>query len=98
MRKVLRLGFIAAFFLLALTQNCFSQTTVISGRVKADDGLPISGATVSQKNSKVATTTNPDGYFSIKVNSGATLIFTYVGYVPKETTASANMDISLTVN
>jgi TonB-dependent starch-binding outer membrane protein SusC len=97
MKKILRTGFIAVMLLLALKQNCFSQTTIITGRVNSEDGQPLSGVTVSQKNSKVATTTNADGYFSIKVNSGTILIFTSVSYSPKEIAASSNMEVSLSL-
>jgi TonB-dependent starch-binding outer membrane protein SusC len=95
MRKIIRLGFVAVICLLAFAQNSVSQTTVLSGRVKSEDGQPVQGVTVSQKNTKVATTTNAEGYFSIKVNSGAALVFTCIGFNAKEMPAAANMEIIL---
>jgi TonB-dependent starch-binding outer membrane protein SusC len=88
--------FIFTFLLFLLSVNCFSQTITISGRVKTDDGQPISEVTVKVKNSTVATTTNAEGYFSIKVNNGGMLVFSSVGYTSKEVPAFANMEVSLT--
>ncbi|WP_315821388.1 hypothetical protein [Paraflavitalea speifideaquila] len=44
------------------------------------------------------TTTNQDGYFSLKVSSGAIIIISNIGYESKELPAAANMDIVLTPN
>jgi TonB-dependent starch-binding outer membrane protein SusC len=95
MKRILRVSFIVVLCVLTLKQNCFSQTTVLKGRVKSQDGQPISGVTVSLKNTKVATTTNDQGYFSIKVNNGVKLIFSCIGFTSKELEASANMEITL---
>lgn len=94
MRSINKIFFFSVLILLGLTQNIFAQTT-ISGRVKATDGSPMSGVTVTQKNTKIATTTNQDGYFTLKVNIGSALVFSYVGYTSKEAIASANMEITL---
>lgn len=96
MRIKIKSGFISAVLLFLFSQICVSQTVTISGRVKADDGQPLSGVTVSQKNSKAAAITNADGYFSTKVSSGSVLIFSSVGYASQEIAASAGMEISLT--
>jgi TonB-dependent starch-binding outer membrane protein SusC len=96
MIKVLKLS-LPAVLMLVFAQNCFSQATAISGRVKSDDGQAIQGVTVSQKNGKAATSTNEQGYFSIKVNSGAVLVFSYVGYSTREITAASNMEVVLSL-
>jgi TonB-dependent starch-binding outer membrane protein SusC len=92
---MIKSGFISAIFLLFLSVHCLAQTSTISGRVKSDQGQPMSGVTVSQKNSKVATTTNGEGYFTIKTSLGSVLIFSSVGYVQQEMKAAANMEIVL---
>jgi TonB-dependent starch-binding outer membrane protein SusC len=81
-------------FLIANTTNTYAQN-VISGSVKSAAGLPLGGVSVQQKNSKLATTTNPDGYFSIKTTSGSVLSFSYVGYEIKEEGATKNMEVIL---
>jgi TonB-dependent starch-binding outer membrane protein SusC len=94
MKILPKLAVCISILLLANSTNGFSQT-VINGRVKSAEGVPLSGATVTQKNRKAATTTNQDGYFSLKVSEGATLVFSYVGYDSKEAPATSNMEIAL---
>jgi TonB-linked SusC/RagA family outer membrane protein len=52
----------------------------ISGRVTNADGNPLSGASVTNKNSKVSVATDADGRFSINSNEGEVLVITFVGY------------------
>jgi TonB-linked SusC/RagA family outer membrane protein len=78
-----------------LTNAAFAQVSS-SGRVRSSEGVPLSGATISEKNGKAATTTNQDGYFSLKVSTGAVLAFSYIGYEQKEAPAAADMEITLT--
>jgi TonB-dependent starch-binding outer membrane protein SusC len=72
-----------------------SAQNTISGRVISALGQPLSGVSVVQKNSKVATTTNQEGYFTLKTTSGTLLSFSYIGYEPKEIGATQNMEILL---
>jgi TonB-linked SusC/RagA family outer membrane protein len=65
----------------------FAQVRKISGTVKDDKGVPLSGATVQIKGTKTATATNANGMFSIELPSDAnTLVVSYVGMVPSEVT------------
>jgi TonB-dependent starch-binding outer membrane protein SusC len=97
MKMLFRL-FICAFssILLTITPAYAQQISTVQGVVKTSDGTPLSGATVSQKNGKSATTTNQEGSFSLKVSSGSVLVVSYIGYEPKEMAAAAHMDIVLT--
>lgn len=63
-------------------QVSFAQQT-ITGTVSADDSA-IAGVTVQLKGSQTATQTDDNGKFSITANGNSTLIFTSIGYVPKE--------------
>lgn len=57
----------------------------ISGRVTNEQGEPISGATVSVKNLRIATSTDNNGYFKLqKMPMNTILSITSVGYQPKE--------------
>jgi TonB-dependent starch-binding outer membrane protein SusC len=95
MRQKIYTGFITAFLLMLFTTNCFSQTITITGLVKGDDGQPIAGATISQKGGKTAAISNSDGAFTVKVNAGAVLVISSVGFESKEMTAAANMEVVL---
>jgi TonB-dependent starch-binding outer membrane protein SusC len=96
MRKIVKLGLLSLVFLAGLATSSYSQST-ISGRVKSDAGQPIPGVTVSQKNSKLSTTTNEDGFFTIKISGGSILVFSNIGYSGKEVAATANMEVVLNV-
>lgn len=90
--------FIYMFSFLVITVNeAFSQTTIsVKGHIKSQDGAPLSGASISQKNGQAAATSNREGFFSINVPGGATLVFTYVGYERTEIIASEDMEVMLT--
>ena len=65
-------------------QNITVHGTVIS---KADSE-PLIGATVFCTDTKVGTSTDIDGAFTLTVPEGAKLKFSYVGYTSKEETAA----------
>jgi TonB family protein len=64
------------------------QGSTITGIVTAkDDGLPIPGATVMIKGTNINTQTNPAGKFTLQnVPAGATLVLTFIGYLPQQIT------------
>jgi len=58
-----------------------AQSLTVSGVVTSeDDGEPLIGVTVKAGASGRATITDIDGHFSLNVNQGERLTFTYVGY------------------
>lgn len=72
-------------------QNITVHGTVIS---KADSE-PLIGATVFCTDTKVGTSTDIDGAFTLTVPEGAKLKFSYVGYTSKEETAAPQMTVYL---
>ena len=52
--------------------------------VDATDGSPLPGVTVLQKSTNNGTTTNMDGQYSISVDMGQTLVFSFIGYTSHE--------------
>lgn len=68
---------IAALFLVPLI--AFGQQIEVSGTVSAEDG-PLLGVTVVELNTSNGTTTDENGYYSIVVETGATLEFAFLGY------------------
>ena len=74
-------NYLLILFLL-LSSFGFAQGYDVGGVVKeTGSGLPIPGVNVQVKNSTIGTATDMDGRFSLKgVTSGATLIFSYLGY------------------
>ena len=85
---------------LFLSSFGFAQGYGIGGVVKeAGSGLPIPGVNVQIKNSTVGTATDMDGRFSLKgVSSGATLVFSYLGFKNfeyKVSSTTTSLSISL---
>lgn len=56
----------------------------ITGTVKDEDGTPLPGASVVKKGTRIGTTTDFDGNFSIEAIIGDRLIVSYIGFEPKE--------------
>lgn len=81
MRTIIALLF-SGWLLTAFLPNAQVQVT---GYVLDDKGNPVIHATVMEKGTSMATTTDNNGYFSIKVASEkSVLVFSSVGYAPKE--------------
>ncbi|MCI0921517.1 SusC/RagA family TonB-linked outer membrane protein [Sphingobacterium rhinopitheci] len=71
------------FFILFFSLPAFTQH-VVKGKVSDSDG-PLAGVSIrSQNNSKVISSTNSDGSFSVTVNDNDVLIFSIVGYQQKQ--------------
>ena len=73
------------------------QEVQVSGRVTGASGEPLSGVSVAVKGSRIGTTTDANGNFSLTVSNDAVLVFTYVGYESKEVAVSGRktIDVSL---
>ena len=84
---------LAAAMLFALT---ISAQSTIKGHVKDDTGEGIIGASIVVKGTQGGTVTDFDGNFSLQCQPGATLVVTYIGYVPQEVKAKDGLDITLT--
>ena len=70
--------------------SAFAQTTV-KGLVKDDLGEPLTGVRIAVKGGQAIGTTDLEGKFQIKCERGTTLVFTYMGFLPSEVVATANM-------
>ncbi len=76
-----------------------SSTAVkqISGKITTPTGEPLTGVTVSAKNSMNSTTTDAGGNFTMSVPGNATIVITYVGYQKQEVSASGNTNFQVTM-
>ena len=85
------------FALLVISTACaLAQTIKISGTVTDEMGEPLIGVSVVEKGTAKGSITDLDGKYSIEVTSGATLSFSYIGYVTQEKKATAKtINVSL---
>ena len=82
--------------LAALMMCAASFAQGIKGSVIDENGEPVIGATIVDKaNSSNATITDFDGNFIIKVNTGQTIVASYIGYETQEVAAKDGMTIKM---
>ena len=60
--------------------SAWAQTNAISGRVTGSDGGALPGATILERGTSNGVSTNADGAFSLRVQPGATVVISSVGY------------------
>lgn len=77
-----RFGCLLVLLLFGLSTG-FAQRT-ISGVVTDGEGLPLIGVNVQRLNTSEGTITDIDGAYSISVNTGDTLLFSYIGFVNQQ--------------
>lgn len=80
-----------------MVQLALAQEKTVKGTVSDESGLPLPAASVVVKETNAGLSTDFDGNYSIKVNQGQTLVFSYVGYENKEVvvTALSTINVSL---
>ncbi|MGC1203260.1 MAG: SusC/RagA family TonB-linked outer membrane protein, partial [Flavobacteriaceae bacterium] len=84
---------ILAFFFVAYTS---AQSIDVSGNVQDNTGFPIPGVNVLVKNTSKGAVTDFDGNFTVtNVEIGATLTFSYIGYVTKEFVVTNNSNLTI---
>lgn len=74
---------ITLLFLLLNVTFLFAQKEV-TGVVKDNTGAPLPGVNIVEKGTSNGVSTNIDGVYKIKVQEGASLLFSYIGFVKSE--------------
>src|SRR5690606_10212114 len=70
----------------------------VRGRVTSDDGTPLAGASVQVKGTNIGTTTNAEGFYSLRVPSAdAVLVFSSVGHQEQEYALSGATEVNITL-
>ncbi|MCC9016189.1 MULTISPECIES: SusC/RagA family TonB-linked outer membrane protein [Flavobacterium] len=67
------------FMIVFTAQVSLAQVKSIKGVITDSDGMPLPGASVAVQGGQKGTTSDFDGVYSIEVQKGQTLVFTYVG-------------------
>ena len=63
-----------------LFQFAYSQNIQVNGNIKSEEGETLPGVTVLVKGTNVGTISDFDGNFSIDIDKGQTLVFSYIGF------------------
>lgn len=78
----------------------YAQSRTVNGTVTDKSGKPVPGVSIKVKNASKGSVTDGDGKYSITLEAGqSTLIFSYLGFIPKEvavtgTTANVRLEES----
>lgn len=94
MKKILPLFLL----LLTLLIDVQAQQRTVTGKItSADDGAPIPGVNITVKGTTSGTISDASGNYSINVDAGGALIFSFIGYTSQEVAVGSNsvIDVSL---
>lgn len=93
--STLRGSLILALFFLC---NYAVAQQVVKGKVNSsDDGVSMSGVNVLEKGTSNGTATDADGNFALTVGDGATLVFSFIGYVTQEVVVGSKSVINISL-
>ncbi|MHC1732317.1 MAG: TonB-dependent receptor plug domain-containing protein [Bacteroidales bacterium] len=83
---------------LMLSQSIYAQSKIVTGTVTdATTNETLPGVNVIIKNSTTGTSTDPLGNYAITVAPGQVLLFSSLGYAPREVTVGAGNRISVSL-
>ncbi|MDP1621705.1 MAG: SusC/RagA family TonB-linked outer membrane protein [Bacteroidales bacterium] len=97
-KRVLWLRHLFLVLAFASASVVYAQEVALTGLVTdASDGTSIPGVTVVIKGTTTGTVTDVDGNYSLQVNSGDVLVFSYVGFATQEIafTGQKTMNVAL---
>jgi len=83
--------------LLMLSFSVFAQSYEATGTITDSNKQPLPGVSVVVKGTTIGTTSDFDGKYAIKVESGKTLVFTSVGYVTTTKTMDGSAVVDVTM-
>lgn len=87
--KSLKKTFLTTLLLMVTVPFLFAQQIVkVSGKVTDEQNLPLIGVSVIEKGTTNGGITDIDGNYTLSVQPGASIVFSYIGYVTKETIAT----------
>src|SRR4249919_3249339 len=75
-----------------------AQTNSFTGKLLSDSGTAVAGASVRVKGSKIGTSTNDDGGFTIQAAPGAVLEFSAIGYTSFQATVGSSTEFRMVTN
>lgn len=85
--------------LVAQGTNQQKQEIVVTGKILADDGTPLPGATILLTGTLKGAVSGNDGTYQISVPSAESILeFSYVGYLKKQVTVGNQKVINVTLN
>jgi TonB-dependent starch-binding outer membrane protein SusC len=87
---------LVALFWLAVP--LMAQDTTISGTVVDETGATLPGVNILVKGTTSGTTTDINGKYSVRASQGATLVYSFIGYVVQEIVVGTQTTLDVTLN
>lgn len=91
----LKISFMGLVFLMFGLTSALAQEKDVSGTVTDLSNMPLPGASIVVKGSTRGVSSDFDGNYTIKVNQGDILVFSFIGYTNKEVTVGASNTINV---
>lgn len=86
-----------ALLLVFCSYLAFAQERTITGTIYDAGGSPLPGVSVAIKGTNLSTLSNGDGQYSIVVENGRTLVFSYIGLTSEERVVGQTNTINVTM-
>ncbi len=67
----------------------------LTGEVTDPNGQPLAGVSVVEKQTRRGTVTDANGRYSIEVNPGATLVFSFIGFTSQEVVVGGRAELNI---
>ncbi|KAA6433967.1 SusC/RagA family TonB-linked outer membrane protein [Dyadobacter flavalbus] len=83
--------------LLLLSAQIHAQDRAVTGKVSAEDGSVLPGVNISLKGTNRGTTTDSEGTYSINAETGATLVFSFIGFQTQEVNVGSQSTINVSL-
>jgi hypothetical protein len=80
-----------------LNNNAVITQAKITGVVTDEKNLPLPGVSVRIKGTTIGITTDVSGRYSIEAGEGAVLVFSFIGYTPKEITVGSATEYNVQI-
>jgi TonB-linked SusC/RagA family outer membrane protein len=77
--------------------NVRRASITISGTITDEQKQPLPGVSVFEKQSKKGTVTDASGKYTIAVEEGSTLVFSYLGFITQEINVNAQRVLNITL-
>jgi len=82
---------------LLLSVSAFAQSYEVSGTIVDNSNQPLPGVSVVIKGTTTGTSSDFDGKYTLQVNNGDILIFTFVGFEAQEVVMSGTTTVNVTM-
>ena len=98
MASVKRCIAVVLFMLMQISVIHAQQDVTVTGSVLDDEGQPLPGVSIIVKGTTIGVFSDVDGNFSIKTEKGATLTFSFVGFITQEKVVADNTQLSIVLS